>query len=117
VFDERGQIGGVIIINGGGGSRMESERLRITLDSADRVYFAGDIIRGEIWMNVNKRTKIRGKCQSGIPFHFLEAPSQSPACIICDSGHRTETQRENSLIKVLKLVDQRKRKSFLSKLM
>ncbi|EDV49575.1 arrestin domain-containing protein 17 [Drosophila erecta] len=51
---------------------MESERLRITLDSADRVYFAGDIIRGEIWMNVSKRTKIRaikvqvtgkGKCK------------------------------------------------------
>ncbi|XP_020812667.1 arrestin domain-containing protein 17 [Drosophila serrata] len=51
---------------------MESERLRITLDSPERVYFAGDIIRGEIWMNVNKRTKIRaikvqvtgkGKCK------------------------------------------------------
>ncbi|SPP83493.1 arrestin domain-containing protein 17 [Drosophila guanche] len=51
---------------------MESERLRITLDNPDGIYFAGDIIRGEIWMNVNKRTKIRaikiqvtgkGKCK------------------------------------------------------
>lgn len=87
--EESGQTGGVITINASG---MESERLRITLDSADRVYFAGDIIRGEIWMNVNKRTKIRGKCQSSITCRFLECTSQSSACIIHDSA--VDTQRK-----------------------
>ncbi|XP_030374867.1 arrestin domain-containing protein 3 [Scaptodrosophila lebanonensis] len=49
-----------------------TERLRITLHNPDHIYFAGDIIRGEIWLNVIKRTKIRavkiqvtgkGKCK------------------------------------------------------
>jgi len=40
---------------------MESERLCIRLDNPDRIFYAGQVIRGEIWMNLNKRTKIRGK--------------------------------------------------------
>ncbi|XP_068156045.1 arrestin domain-containing protein 17 [Drosophila tropicalis] len=51
---------------------MESERLRIIFEQPERIYFAGEIIRGDIWMNCNKRTKIRaikiqitgkGKCK------------------------------------------------------
>lgn len=40
---------------------MESERLCIRLDNPERIFYAGQVIRGEIWMNLNKRTKIRGK--------------------------------------------------------
>ncbi|XP_064554478.1 arrestin domain-containing protein 17 [Drosophila montana] len=51
---------------------MESERLCIRLDNPERIFYAGQVIRGEIWMNLNKRTKIRaikiqvtgkGKCK------------------------------------------------------
>lgn len=40
---------------------MENERLRITLDKPDKVYIAGQTIKGEIWLNLTKRAKIRGK--------------------------------------------------------
>ncbi|XP_060648503.1 LOW QUALITY PROTEIN: arrestin domain-containing protein 17 [Drosophila nasuta] len=51
---------------------MESDRLCIRLDNPERIFYAGQVIRGEIWMNLNKRTKIRaikiqvtgkGKCK------------------------------------------------------
>ncbi|EDV93645.1 arrestin domain-containing protein 17 [Drosophila grimshawi] len=51
---------------------MESERLCIRLDNPDRIFYAGQVIRGDIWMNLTKRTKIRaikiqvtgkGKCK------------------------------------------------------
>ncbi|XP_067640260.1 arrestin domain-containing protein 3 isoform X2 [Eurosta solidaginis] len=51
---------------------METERLRITLSNPDKIYFAGDTIKGEVWLNLTKRTKIRaikvqitgkGKCK------------------------------------------------------
>ncbi|KNC33207.1 hypothetical protein FF38_12722 [Lucilia cuprina] len=51
---------------------MENERLRITLDNPNKLYIAGQTIKGEIWFNLTKRTKIRaikvqitgkGKCK------------------------------------------------------
>ena len=35
--------------------------MRITLDNPDKIYIAGQTIKGEIWFNLTKRTKIRGK--------------------------------------------------------
>ncbi|KAL9888062.1 leash isoform 1-T2 [Glossina fuscipes fuscipes] len=44
---------------------MESERLRITLDRPDKIYYAGQTVKGEICLNLTKRTKIRAiKVQS-----------------------------------------------------
>lgn len=40
---------------------MENERMRITLDNPNKLYIAGQTIKGEIWFNLTKRTKIRGK--------------------------------------------------------
>lgn len=40
---------------------MENERLRITLDSPEKTYFAGQQIKGEIWMNLTKRATVRSK--------------------------------------------------------
>ncbi|XP_017478394.1 PREDICTED: arrestin domain-containing protein 3 [Rhagoletis zephyria] len=51
---------------------MENEKLRITLSNPEKVYSAGETIKGEIWLNLAKRTKIRaikvqitgkGKCK------------------------------------------------------
>lgn len=35
--------------------------MRITLDNPNKLYIAGQTIKGEIWFNLTKRTKIRGK--------------------------------------------------------
>lgn len=40
---------------------MENERLRIELDKSNRVYVAGETIKGRIYLNVVKRTKLQGK--------------------------------------------------------
>lgn len=50
---------------------MESERLCIRLDNPERIFYAGEVIRGEIWMNLSKRTKIRGKFESLLLTMFL----------------------------------------------
>lgn len=41
---------------------MATEKLRITLNNPEKVYSAGETIKGEICLNLTKRTKIRGKC-------------------------------------------------------
>lgn len=50
---------------------MESERLCIRLDNPERIFYAGEVIRGEIWMNLSKRTKIEGKFESLLLPMFL----------------------------------------------
>jgi len=59
---------------------MESERLCIRLENPDRIFYAGQVIRGEIWMNLNKRTKIRGKFE--LLFLLLLSYFTSTACIM-----------------------------------
>lgn len=54
---------------------MESERLCIRLDNPERIFYAGQVIRGEIWMNLNKRTKIRGKFELLLLLYLISQAS------------------------------------------
>lgn len=40
---------------------METDRMRITIDKAEKIYIAGETIRGKIYLNILKRTKLQGK--------------------------------------------------------
>lgn len=62
---------------------MESERLCIRLDNPERIFYAGQVIRGEIWMNLNKRTKIRGKI---VIILVIICYFTTRVCIMSESG-------------------------------
>lgn len=59
---------------------MESERLCIRLENPERIFYAGEVIRGEIWMNLSKRTKIRGKFESYLQLLFDISQEELASC-------------------------------------
>ncbi|KAI9576268.1 hypothetical protein GQX74_015256 [Glossina fuscipes] len=52
---------------------MESERLRITLDRPDKIYYAGQTVKGEICLNLTKRTKIRARISTLSSLRFTRS--------------------------------------------